>query len=77
MTGSPNRPATDSGDVADLHDVLFAPDVESLVVHDVTAGLEHGESPGDVLGVHQRAPRAPVALEPHLVPRERRAGEVC
>ena len=65
------------GDVANLDDVLVAADIERLVVHIVARGLENSEErASDVLGMHQRSPRAAVALQPNLAAGERNAGEV-
>ena len=64
-------------DVADLDDVLVPADVVGLVVDDLAGRLERREEGArDVLGVHQRSPRAAVALEPHLSAGEGRAGQV-
>ena len=65
------------GDVADLHVVDRAPDVERLVVHILPRRLSHGQNDAaNVLDVHQRSPRRAVALEAHLARRCRDGCEV-
>ena len=55
------------GKLADPVVLAVGADVEGLVVHQLARGAEHGEeSGGDVLHVHERAPRRPVALDEDL-----------
>jgi hypothetical protein len=60
-----------------LEVLLRPPDVEDLVVDRLARRLEHGEErSGDVLDVHERAPRRPVALQVDAAGRHRPGDEV-
>ena len=59
----------------DLDHVLVAADVERLIVH-IVARASRTANARDVLGMHQRSPRAAVALQANLAAGKSDAGEV-